>query len=123
MAAGGGASAGGAVAMMIRHWLSKLSTENREMRKDIDTLKTERIARLETAVSNVSEVCAHCRNGQRIDSIEPLMRRMIDKMDHLSGQVARLETAMENMNGRIERVSKSVVRHIEWHTGKGAVAE
>ena len=115
MAAGGGASAGGAVAVMLRHWLSKLSNENREMRKDIDTLKNERIARLETAVSNVSEVCARCRNEQRIESVEPILRKLSDKMDHISQQVARLDSAMEAVSARAGRTSDSLVRHIEGH--------
>ena len=118
MAAGGGASAGGAVAMMLRHWLSKLSNENREMRNDIDLLKRERIARLETAVAKVSEICSSCGNGHRIDSIEPLLRKLGDKMDHLSQQVARLETGMESVNARAGRTSDSLVRHIESHAAE-----
>ena len=115
MAAGGGASAGGAVAMVLKHWLSKLSADNQDMRKDIDTLKTERVARLETAVASMSDVCAACKNGTRIDHVEPLLRRMNDKMDRVAEQVARMESSMDSLSSRAGRTSDSLVRHIENH--------
>jgi phage shock protein A len=119
-AAAGGAGAGGALLALMRQWMRRLHDENKELKKEVDDLRDVRIARLEGTVQKLADVCAQCRAEHRIDNMEPTMRRVSDKLDGLAESMATMGAKIAEMDRRQERMSASIVRHVEAHAkGRG----
>ncbi len=109
----GGTSVGGVAWYLLRSLIGDLKRQVAEMARDIDTLRTERVEKVEDELDSMRRNCCGAANKAAIVRLETRTDGMDAQARSVDTKLERLTTALENQSTTFRDMSLKMERYIE----------
>jgi hypothetical protein len=104
-------SGAGLTGLLVREWVKAQIAESREIRRDLEALRRDRVEKLETRTEQMAAGCVRHQSDAKLDTLIGQVHKIDAKLDLIGQDTAALKQARLDDRGYIENLDKSLQRH------------
>lgn len=109
----GGATIGG---FLVRAWLKSLIDDVRELRKEVENLKTERVASVERRVEEMVKACPvrHQEVADRLAAVNGVEARIGEELRNVTGWLKKIDLNVAATGQQVAALQAEFAARVEW---------